>query len=130
MGMVIIAYSHSLPLIMDLVALSCEAADFECLDTSTSKEGWQAAVEGFGTGNTFILAMSAEVCTRRESDLGKTAAVLINFDFPDTMQLLLYRIYKQADENTCVHDFFSPSVDGKLSVSLLKALNEDGKEVP
>merc|ERR1712232_670443 len=128
--MVIIAHSVNLPAVLELVGHSCEAADFEYLDTFTSKEGWKAAVEGFEAGNTFILAMSTEVCTRRESDLGKPTTVLINFDFPDTLQLLLYRIFKRADSNTCVHDFFSPSADTKLSVPLLKFLDEGGMDVP
>merc|ERR1712060_882836 len=81
------------------------------------------------TGNTFVLVMSSEVCTRWEAELGKPAT-LINFDLPPTIQLLLYRIFKRAEATTSIHDFFDPVADVQLCQPLLQALEEADHEVP
>jgi len=128
--MVVIVESAKLEAVCALLNECIEEADYETLDISTSTENRKATLDSFETGNTFVLVMSSEVCTRKEFELGKGATILINFDLPPSIQLLLYRIYKRAESSTYVHDFFDTNADTRLCQPLLQALEEAGHEVP
>merc|ERR1712187_264246 len=92
--------------------------------------GRKTAIEGFEIGNIFVLVMSDEVCARQEFELGNPATVVINFELPPTIPLLLHRLYTRTNSDTCVHDFFSSDADVRLSQPLLKVLEEAGHHVP
>ena len=55
-------------------------------DKHASTHECQEAIEGFETGNTFALLLASDVATRHDFELKKKAAVLVNFDFPPTIQ--------------------------------------------
>ena len=55
--------------------------------------------------------------------------VLINFDFPMTLQLYLYRIQKRTDSDTHVYTFFSPH-DVRHANSLVMVLEGARQKVP
>ena len=76
-----------------------------------------------------MLLMTTDVCARKDFDFGKAAPVLINFDFPMTLQLYLYRIQKRADSETHVYTFFSPH-DVRHANSLVIVLEGARQKVP
>merc|ERR1711920_477101 len=128
--MVVVADVANLQAVSDMVAGLCESSDFATVEPTTSNAIRKAAIEGYDTGNLYILAMATEVCARRNMELASAPAVLVNFDFPSTLQLHLHRICKRTASSTRIHSFFSPVADAKLSLPLLSLLEEVGHEVP
>uniref|UniRef100_A0A7S0AFQ5 RRM domain-containing protein n=1 Tax=Pyrodinium bahamense TaxID=73915 RepID=A0A7S0AFQ5_9DINO len=128
--MVVVAQPVHVQPVAGILGECLEDCDYESLELSTSKEDRKAIIEGYGTGNLYVVTASSEVCARSEFDLGRPASVLINFDCAPTVQLHLRRIFKRTDSSTRVHTFFSPTTDSKLALPLLKALEEAGHEIP
>jgi len=130
MQVVVVARPAHLQAVAGLLGQCLEDCDFDTLEPTMSKASRQAVIEGYETGNLYVVTLSSEACTRREYYLGKPASVLINFDCPRTVQLHLHGMFKRAECSTRVHNFFTPSTDGKLALPLLKACEEAGHEVP
>lgn len=127
---VIVANSGNVKRVLDLVAESFQDVDVKSLDQYVPEATRKRTVKGFETGETAILVMASEVSTRRDFDLSKAASVLVNFDFPMTLQLYLYRIYKKADSSTHVYTFFSPQFDVRHTSSVVAAMEGAKQKVP
>lgn len=127
---VIVANSGNVKRVLDLVAESFQDLDVKSLDQYVPEATRKRTVKGFETGETAILVMASEVSTRRDFDLSKAASVLVNFDFPMTLQLYLYRIYKKADSSTHVYTFFSPQFDVRHTSALISAMEGAKQKVP
>uniref|UniRef100_A0A7S4RK29 RRM domain-containing protein n=1 Tax=Alexandrium monilatum TaxID=311494 RepID=A0A7S4RK29_9DINO len=127
---VVVAQPANVQPVAGVLCGSLAACDYDSLQSSTSAEDRRTVLEGYETGNLYVVTMSSEVCTRREFDLGRPASVLINFDCPPSLPYHLQRIYKRTGSGTRVHNFFSPTVDSKLAIPLLKALEEAGHDIP
>merc|ERR1719188_2510374 len=128
--LVIVANSGNVKKILDQISQSFPDIDVQALDFNTPETARKKSLKGFETGETSILVMASEVSTRRDFDTSKSASVLVNFDFPMTLQLYLYRLYKRADSNTHVYTFFSPQFDIRHTGSLIAAIEEAKLKVP
>lgn len=127
---VIVANSSSVKKVVDLIAESFKEIDFKALDFSTPEQTRKKSISAFQQGETSILVMASEVSTRRDFDFGKAATVLVNYDFPMTLQLYLYRLFKRADSNTHVYTFFSPHFDVRHTVALMAAMDGAKQKIP
>jgi len=116
--------------VLELVAASFSEVSYQVLDFTTPEQVRRKAIKSFELGETAILVMASEVSTRRDFDISKPARVLVNFDFPMTLQLYLYRIFKRADKDTHVYTFFTPNHDARHCMSLLLAMEGAGQKVP
>mmetsp|Transcript_154125 Transcript_154125/g.295734 ORF Transcript_154125/g.295734 Transcript_154125/m.295734 type:complete len:468 (+) Transcript_154125:29-1432(+) len=128
--MVVIASTAHIPDIASLLDEICEPGDYEAVSINTSKNERKEVIDAYATGNTFILVMAGDVATRRDFELEKSPSVLVNFDFPNTLQAYLYRIYKRADNSTRVHSFFASEPDQHIAVPLMTVMEEAGHEIP
>jgi len=126
---VIVANSSSVSRISNLLGESFKDIESKSLDFSTPESVRKASLKGFEMGETSILVMASEVSTRRDFDFGKPCPVLVNFDFPMTLQLYLYRLFKRADSSTHVYTFFSTN-DVRHTVPLMVALDGAGQKIP
>jgi len=127
---VIVANSSNVRKVLDLINESFTDVDCKALDFSTPEQTRKKNIKGFETGETSILIMASEVSTRRDFDFNKPASVLVNFDFPMTLQLYLYRIFKRADSNTHVYTFFSPQFDVRHTTPLIVAMDGARQKIP
>lgn len=127
---VIVANSSSVRRVVDLVTEAFSGIRFHTLDINTPEETRKQAIHLYETGHTSILIMASEVSSRRDYDIATPATVLVNFDFPMTLQLYLYRIFKRADKDTHVYTFFSPSKDARHCSALMLAMEAAGQKVP
>merc|ERR1712060_497719 len=116
--------------VSDLIGESFKDIDFKPLDFNTPEQVRKKSIKNFETGETSILVMASEVSTRRDFDTGKPAPVLVNFDFPMTLQLYLYRIFKRVDSNTHVYTFFSPTFDIRHTAPLIAAMEGAKQKIP
>ena len=112
-----------------MISHSFGGTDYRCLDQNTPEHIRTQSLRSFEIGQASMLLMTTDVCARRDFDFGKAAPVLINFDFPMTLQLYLYRIQKRADSDTHVYTFFSPH-DVRHSASLVMVLEGARQKVP
>lgn len=128
--MVVIAGTVHIPDIATLLDEICEPGDYEAVSVATCKDARKEVIDGYATGNTFILVMAGDVATRRDFELSKSPSVLVNFDFPNTLQAYLYRIYKRAGDSTRVHSFFASEPDQHIAVPLMTVMEEAGHEIP
>jgi len=116
--------------VIELVTASFAEVKCHALDFNTPEQVRRKAIKSFELGETAILVMASEVSTRRDFDFGKPARVMVNFDFPMTLQLYLYRIFKRADKDTHVYTFFTPNHDARHTMSLILAMEAAGQKVP
>jgi len=116
--------------VLELIAASFSDVTFQALDFSTPELNRRKGIKSFELGETAILILASEVSTRRDFDIGKPARVLVNFDFPMTLQLYLYRIFKRADKDTHVYTFFSPHHDVRHTGPVVLAMESAGHKVP
>jgi len=128
--LVVVANNSSMQRIVNLISESFENVGACVLEVGHSEAQRRKYVRGFETGDIAIMVMVSEVATRRDVELSKSPAVLVNFDFPMTLQLYLYRLYKRADSNTHVYTFFSPQHDARHTASLVVALEISNQKVP
>mmetsp|Transcript_2427 Transcript_2427/g.5192 ORF Transcript_2427/g.5192 Transcript_2427/m.5192 type:complete len:928 (+) Transcript_2427:35-2818(+) len=135
--MAVVANSGNVKRCMELIAESFEEIDVRSLDLSMAEEVRKENLRGFDTGEVGVLVMASEVSTRKDFELSKPIAVLVNFDFPMTMQLYLYRIYKRActdpangGSSTHVYTFFSPATDIRHTTSLIVTMEAAKHKVP
>jgi len=128
--LVIVANSSNVKRVSDLIGESFKDIDFKPLDFNTPEQVRKKSLNNFETGETSILVMASEVSTRRDFDTNKPAAVLVNFDFPMTLQLYLYRIFKRVDSKTHVYTFFSPTFDVRHTVPLIAAMEGAKQKIP
>lgn len=126
---VVVANTINLRRILDMVSHSFGGTDYRCLDQNTPEHIRTQSLRSFEIGQTAMLLMTTDVCARREFDFGRAAPVLINFDFPMTLQLYLYRIQKRTDSDTHVYTFFSPH-DVRHAASLVMVLEGARQKVP
>jgi len=87
-------------------------------------------LEGYATGNLYVMVMSSDMATRNGFTPEVPASVLLQFDCPSTFPLYLRRVFKLADDKTRVHCFFSPETDQNWAMPLLMAMEEAGHEIP
>merc|ERR1719464_931011 len=127
---VIVANSSNVKQVLELIAASFKDIDCRSLDFSTSEQIRKKCIKNFETGETSVLVLASEVSTRRDFDFGKAAPVLVNFDFPMTLQLYLYRIFKRADSSTHVYTFFSPQFDVRHVSALCAAMDGAKQQIP
>jgi len=127
---VIVANSSNVRQVLELIAESFKDIDCKSLDFSTPEQIRKKYIKSFETGETSVLVMASEVSTRRDFDFGKPSPVMVNFDFPMTLQLYLYRIFKRADSSTHVYTFFSPHFDIRHTVALVAAMEGAKQQIP
>lgn len=127
--MVIVANKNSFQQVHDMVSDSFNEVDLRPVDQNTPEVARIQSLRSFERGTASILLMTTDVCARREFDFNKPAAVLINYDFPMTLQLYLYRIQKRANSSTHVYTFFS-SNDVRHASSLIIVLEGASQKVP
>lgn len=127
---VIVANSSNIRRVIELFEESFKEVPHSALDFNTSEVVRKKSIVGFERGEIAILIMASEVSTRRDFEIGKAAPVLVNFDFPVTLQLYLYRIYKRADQSTHVYTFFSPQFDIRHTSQLIAAMELAKQKVP
>lgn len=127
---VIVAKSGNVWRVIDLIGEAFDSLDVRSLDFNTQEKTRKDAIAGFESGEVPILVMASEVSTRRDYDLEKPSQVLVNFDFPMTLQLYLFRIFKRADSNTHVYTFFMPSTDMRHTVPLIIAMEGAQHKIP
>mmetsp|Transcript_25930 Transcript_25930/g.31626 ORF Transcript_25930/g.31626 Transcript_25930/m.31626 type:complete len:383 (-) Transcript_25930:156-1304(-) len=127
--MVVVANTINLRRIVDMLAHSFTGTNYRCLDQNTPEYIRTQSLRSFEIGQTSVLLMTTDVCARKDFDFGKKASVLINFDFPMTLQLYLYRIQKRAGSDTHVYTFFSPH-DVRHASSLVQVLEGARQKVP
>jgi len=128
--MLVVARASQLAAVAGVVGSCCEQADFATLDSSASAARRTSVIEGFETGNLYVLVVASEVAVHPAFGLSVNAAVLINFDLPPTLAQLQYRILRRTRSSARVHSFLLTSVDRKLVLPLLAALEETGHEIP
>jgi len=126
---VVVANTINLRRILDMISQSFAGTDFRCLDQNTPENIRMQSLRSFEIGQASMLLMTTDVAARKDFDFGKAAPVLINFDFPMTLQLYLYRIQKRADSDTHVYTFFSPH-DVRHANSLVMVLEGARQKVP
>jgi len=114
---------------LDLISESFKDVDCRSLDFSVNEASRKKHLKSFESGETSILVMPSEISTRRDFDF-TPPAVLVNFDFPMTLQLYLYRIHKRAESHTHVYTFFSPHFDIRHTMALISALEGAKQKVP
>lgn len=127
--MVVVANTINVRRILDMISGTFAGSDYRCLDQNTPEAIRMQSLRSFALGQTSMLLMTTDVSARKDFDFGKAASVLINFDFPMTLQLYLYRIQKRADSETHVYTFFSPH-DVRHANSLVIVLEGAGQKVP
>mmetsp|Transcript_60874 Transcript_60874/g.188480 ORF Transcript_60874/g.188480 Transcript_60874/m.188480 type:complete len:914 (+) Transcript_60874:203-2944(+) len=127
---VIVANSSNVKQVLELIAESFKDLDCRSLDFSTPEQIRKKCIKSFESGDTSVLVLASEVSTRRDFDFGKPSPVLVNFDFPMTLQLYLYRIFKRADSTTHVYTFFSSHSDVRHTTSLVAAMEGAKQQVP
>jgi len=127
---VIVANTSNVRKINDLMSESFKDVDFKSLDFNLVEASRKKAIKSFEAGETSILVMASEVSTRKDFECNKPGTVLVNFDFPMTLQLYLYRIFKRTDSSTLVYSFFSPVYDVRHTSSLLLALEGAKQKIP
>lgn len=128
--MLVAVNEENMPCVLDLVREVVEQADLDSVSRLTPKTKWRQAVEGFQTGNVYILVAASDVCSRRDFNLGRPAAVLVNFDFPSSVGLHVLRSFQRADAATRLHSFFSPATDRSMALKLMGVLEDAGHEIP
>jgi len=126
----IVANSANVRRVLDMVSEYFKDVDCKALDCSTPDATKRKSMKSFETGETSILVMASEISTRRDFDFTKPAAVLVNFDFPMTLQLYLHRLFKRAESNTHVYTFFSPQYNIRNTVPLVLTLEGAKQKVP
>eukprot|EP00435_Cladocopium_sp_Y103_P047999 s549_g14.t1 len=126
---VVVANTINLRRILDMISHSFGGTDYRCLDQNTPEHIRTQSLRSFEIGQASMLLMTTDVCARRDFDFGRAAPVLINFDFPMTLQLYLYRIQKRTDSETHVYTFFSPH-DVRHAASLVMVLEGARQKVP
>eukprot|EP00438_Fugacium_kawagutii_P020344 Skav209400 [mRNA] locus=scaffold962:114839:136572:- [translate_table: standard] len=126
---VVVANTINLRRILDMIEQGFAGTDYRCLDQNTPEHIRLQSLRSFEIGQASLLMMTTDVCARRDFDFGKAAPVLINFDFPMTLQLYLYRIQKRTDSATHVYTFFSPH-DVRHATSLVMVLEGARQKVP
>jgi len=99
------------------------------MDYSASEQTRKKNLKDFESGDVGLLVVGSEISTRREFELSRPVSVLINIDFPMTLQLYLYRISKRAIGGTQVYTFFMPHYDIRHTVPLVLVLEETGHKV-
>lgn len=127
---VIVANSSNVRQVLELIAESFKDIDCRSLDFSTPEQIRKKCIKSFELGETSVLVMASEVSTRRDFDFGKPSPVLVNFDFPMTLQLYLYRIFKRADSTTHVYTFFAPHSDVRHTAALVAAMDGAKQQIP
>jgi len=128
--LVIVANASSVRRVIELISEAFSEISFHALDFSMPEAARRQSIQSFEAGQTSVLIMASEVSTRRDFDIATPAAVLVNFDFPMTLQLYLYRIFKRADKDTHVYTFFSPRHDQRHCAPLMLAMESAGQKVP
>mmetsp|Transcript_103196 Transcript_103196/g.186249 ORF Transcript_103196/g.186249 Transcript_103196/m.186249 type:complete len:467 (+) Transcript_103196:1278-2678(+) len=126
----IVANMGNLRRILDMISESFGDAHVRSLDQNTPEQTRIQSMLSFVSGQSSILVMSSDVSARREYDVGKAVTVLVNFDFPMTLQLYMFRIQKRADRSTQVYTFFSPHCDVRHTASLIAVLEGASQKVP
>mmetsp|Transcript_16377 Transcript_16377/g.28761 ORF Transcript_16377/g.28761 Transcript_16377/m.28761 type:complete len:836 (+) Transcript_16377:38-2545(+) len=126
---VIVANLGSTRRIADMIAESFPGIELRCVEQTTPEQQRLQSLRSFQVGLAAILVMSTDVSARRDFDFGKPAVVLVNFDFPLTLQLYLFRIQKRADRSTHVYTFFSPH-DVRHATPLTIVLEGARQKVP
>lgn len=127
---VIVANTSNVRRVNDLMSESFGDVGFQSLDFQVPEATRKASIKDFESGKTSVVVMSSEVSTRKDFDLNKSGFVLVNFDFPMTLQLYLYRIYRRADSSNIVYTFFTPQYDIRHTVPLMLAIEAAKQKAP
>lgn len=128
--LVVVANASNVSRVLGLVEQSFSDVVCQALDWSITEQQRKKSLKGFETGDVSVLVMASEVSTRRDFDTCAPAAVLVNFDFPMTLQLYLYRLYKRSDSNTHVYTFFMPHYDVRHTMALTVSMDAVGQKIP
>jgi len=128
--MVVIAEPANMKVVSHVLGECLEDCDFDILQPSLTERDQEVVLEGYATGNLFVVVMSSDIATRNGFILEVPASVLVHFDCPATFPLYLRRVFKLADDKTRVHCFFSPETDQNWALPLLMAMEEAGHEIP
>eukprot|EP00929_Paragymnodinium_shiwhaense_P020849 TRINITY_DN13767_c0_g1_i1.p1 TRINITY_DN13767_c0_g1~~TRINITY_DN13767_c0_g1_i1.p1 ORF type:complete len:878 (-),score=179.07 TRINITY_DN13767_c0_g1_i1:121-2754(-) len=128
--MIIVANSSNVRRIMELLQESFGEVEARTLDFLAAEAVRKKNLKSFETGETAILVMASEVSTRKDFECTKPNTVLVNYDFPMTLQLFLYRIFKRTDSTSVVYTFFSPVFDIRHTVPLLLAMEGAKQKIP
>merc|ERR1712032_1375452 len=128
--MVVIAAPANVKSVSQVLGECLEDCDFDILDPSLTEHDKDLVVEGYATGNLYVVVMSSDVATRSGFAPEVPTSVLVHFDCPMTFPLYLRRVFKLADDKSRVHCFFSPETDQSWALPLLRALEEAGHEIP
>jgi len=128
--LVIVANSSNVSRILDLIDQSFSDISCHALEMSCTEQQRRSSLRGFELGEVSVLVMASEVSTRRDFDISAPTTVLVNFDFPMTLQLYLYRLFKRTNSNTHVYTFFTPHFDVRHTVSLAIAMQAAAQKIP
>lgn len=128
--MVVVVDPANVKVVAEVLGECLEDCDFDILQPSLTEHNQKLVLEGYTTGNLYVLVMSSDIATRSGFALGVPAVVLVQFDCPSTFPLYLRRVFKLTDGGTRVHCFFSPETDQSWAVPLLMAMEEAGHEIP
>mmetsp|Transcript_10281 Transcript_10281/g.22994 ORF Transcript_10281/g.22994 Transcript_10281/m.22994 type:complete len:673 (+) Transcript_10281:159-2177(+) len=90
----------------------------------------RTSIDAFESGASRVFIVAGEVCTRREFDFSVAPQVLINFDFPATVQLFVYRMHKRAEGGTALYTFLCPASDAKHTIQLCNVLEAVRHKIP
>merc|ERR1712066_557311 len=128
--MVVVSKSANIRDVLARLGGCMEPSDFDSISPDTAKERRREVREGFETGNLYIVSLSSDIALSQGFNLSRPPAVLVNFDFPESVPLYLYMLHRRADAATRIHTFFAPGADGCLATPLLRALEDAGHEIP
>lgn len=128
--MIVIASPTHMQAVSEVMDDLCEDGSFNAVSFASTADARDRAVEAFASGYIHVLLLSSDVATRQDFELSKSAAVLVNFDFPSSLRVYLHRISKRADGSSRVHSFFTPDADKQLTVPLMAEMEEAGHEIP
>jgi hypothetical protein len=69
--------------------------EFGVLEYSMTDSDRQATIRNFENGSTRLLFLTADICTRRGFNV-KAPSLVLNFDYPASAQLYLFRVYTRT----------------------------------
>lgn len=127
---VIVANSREIRRLVEMLQEAFRELGMAIVTPETDEHLRRRCFQAFEQEEVLLLVLASEISTRRDCEIEKTADVLVNFDFPMTLQLYLYRIHKRTTSSTQVYTFFSPSSDIRHTAGLLAALEGAGQKVP
>jgi len=127
---VVISAAGSVDDVLGRLHETFEAADIGVITASVSPEEQREVAANWETGNIFVLVLADDISSRPDLGLGRAPAILLNLDLPSSVPLLLYRLLERSEASTRIHCLFSCSVDSRLVVPLMTAMEDAGHEMP